>query len=200
MENPVMLAIDCATGPLSVAVWKNGGVAAYLEDVGSNMQSARLVPMIENVLKKSNTAYADLSAVACTTGPGSFTGIRVALATARGIAFAAGVKGLGFTTLEVLAHTQKGKVLAALNAGKGECYYQMFEHGRATSEPRVGDFARAKTEANNATIVGNMDTNSALTFPRADILAVLATTGATPRALSPFYIRPPDAKPTGKIG
>src|SRR5438105_2329637 len=95
-----ILAIDTATGPCSVAVWKNGSIAAYCEELRTSAQSTMLMPMIEKALLKSHTEYGDLSAVAATIGPGSFTGIRVGLAAARGIAFAAGIKGLGFTTLE----------------------------------------------------------------------------------------------------
>jgi len=201
-----ILAIDCATGPTSVAVWKDGSVAVCLEDPASSLQSARLMPMIEQTLKQSAIGYNDLTAVACTTGPGSFTGIRVALAAARGICFAAKIKGLGFTTLEVLAfaasqHRAK-KVLAALNAGKGEWYFQAFDGMKPLFEPKVGvpEMALASIAKGDA-VVGNVPAPGyaiiPVTFPRADALAALAAMQAAASALTPFYIRPPDAIPAG---
>lgn len=196
-----ILAVDTATGPCSVAIWKDGGIAAYLENLKPAAQSATLMPMIEETLEKSHTAYGELTYVAATIGPGSFTGIRVGLAAARGICFAAGIKGLGFTTLEVMAFAARANpVLTALNAGKGEVYYQCFG-ADIHNEPCLDTLENAiASVGKNAAIVGNvMDT--AITFPRADALAELAASQmASAKPLMPFYIRPPDAKlPAKKI-
>jgi tRNA threonylcarbamoyl adenosine modification protein YeaZ len=194
-----ILALETATGPCSVAVWKQGRIAAYVEQLRPVMQSASLMPMVEEVLEKSATAYDDLTAVACTIGPGSFTGIRVALAAARGICFAAKVKGLGFTTLAVLASAAGGekKILAALNAGKGEYYYQLFKNS-PLGEPTVGPLDAALALAPDALLIGNAPAASGHPFPRADALAALAATEKNALPLRPFYIRPPDAKPQAK--
>ena len=188
----VILAIDSATGPCSAAVWKGGRIAAYLENLKPSSQSAALMPMIEQVLKQSGIDYADLSHVAATIGPGSFTGIRVGLSAARSIAFAASLKTLGFTTLEVMAFaTRKTPVLAMLNAGKGEFYYQLFSD--KLDEPQLGTREQALSLADRALITEQL--------PRADALAELAATRlSAAQPLTPFYIRPPDAKlPMKKI-
>jgi len=204
-EQPCILALDCATGPTSVAVLKGGRITAYLENPASTMQSARLMPMVEQALKQSALLYSDLSAVACTTGPGSFTGIRVALAAARGICFAAKVPGLGFTTLEVLAFAarQSGPLLAALNAGKGEWYYQAFDGMKSVYEPQVGSPEKALASIGKDTpVIGNIQAPGykliPITFPRADALAGLAAAGTQSSPMVPFYIRPPDAIPATK--
>jgi len=199
-----ILAIDTATGPCSVAIWHNGRVSAYVENRAPVMQSASLVPMVEEALKQAGLGYRDLATVACTTGPGSFTGIRVGLATASGIAFASSIKGIGFTTLEVMAFAARKHaapaqaVLALLNAGKGEYYYQCFPGG----EPRLAALEQALADAGaGALIASNVPSiaNCDVTFPRADALAELAATSHASAALAPFYIRPPDAKlPAGK--
>ena len=119
-----ILAIDCATGPCSVAIWKSGKIAAYAENIKPASQSAILMPMVENALKTSGIGYRELTAIACTVGPGSFTGIRVGLAAARGIAFASGVKELGFTTLEAMAYAaraQEPRILPSSMPGKAKC-------------------------------------------------------------------------------
>jgi len=190
-----ILAIDSATGPCSVALWKDGKVAAYLENLKPSAQSVTLMPMVEQVLKQCGIEYKDLSHVAATIGPGSFTGIRIALAAARGIAFAANLKTMGFTTLEVMAfavRTQKTPVLPVLNAGKSEHYYQVFEtvpQFKPSGQTKLGTLedAMVLAKSKEAMVIE--------TFPRADVLAELAATHpATAQALTPFYIRPPDAK------
>jgi len=207
LSHPVILAFDTATGPASVAIWKEGGVAAYLENLEMSLQSARLMPMVEQALVAAGVWYKDLSAVACTIGPGSFTGIRVGLATARGIALAAKIKGIGFTTLEVLAfsvHADNQPVLALLSAGKGEYYYQGFAagvHPKPLFSPRLGTLDDTKSAMVQPFItVGNASLPGVKTvpptFPRADALAGLAAKWPEPAAaLNPFYIRPPDAIP-----
>lgn len=181
VKHQIILAMDVACGPCSVAVWKGGRVAAYAEAAGVT-QSTRLLPLIEQVLKESGYDYKDLTAVTCTTGPGSFTGIRTGLATARGICLATGLPGLGFTTLETMALGQSG--LAALNAGKGEYYYQSFKEGSPLSCACLGILK---------------ETADITDLPRADMLARLAAEyPERATALAPFYIRPPDAKPLAK--
>lgn len=205
-----ILAMDAATGPCSVAVWKNGGVSAYLENTQPVTQSACLMGMVEEALATSAVTYRQLTHVACTTGPGSFTGIRVGLAAARGICFAAGINGVGLTTLETMAYgafcdLHPQSILAILNAGKGESYWQAFTaspHWHAANKPQLSSADQAFSGLAPLTcIVGNIGhapapySTAPITFPRADMLARLAATSpASAGELLPFYIRPPDAK------
>ncbi len=201
-QGACILAIDCATGPVSAAVWKNGALAALVEDVRPVVQSARLLPMVEQVLAEAHITYKDLSAVACTVGPGSFTGIRVGLAAAQGICFAAGIPGVGFTTLEVMAYAARentAPIFAVLNAGKGEWYYQAFSSQagwKANTPPALGAPDAARHGApKNAQWIGNIQIDGQdiiASVPRADTLAALAATRSDALPLKPFYIRPPD--------
>jgi tRNA threonylcarbamoyladenosine biosynthesis protein TsaB len=202
-----ILALDASTGPCSVAIWLDGKVTACEETLKSTQQSARLLPMTESVLAQSGIGYKDLTAIAATIGPGSFTGIRIALAAAQGIAMAAGLTPMGFGTLEVLAFAAQSAnpsngatVLALINAGKGECYYQ---YARPMAAPLVGTLEAALEEApaNHVLVAGNVLVERAgfsmsnITYPRADALARLAASGNRPhQPLRPLYIRPPDAK------
>jgi tRNA threonylcarbamoyladenosine biosynthesis protein TsaB len=209
-QNQCILAIDTATGPCSVALWADGRLAGSLEDNTPSSQSARLLPMIEKLLGQCCISYADLTSVACTTGPGSFTGIRVGLAAARGIAFAAKIPSMGFTTLEVMAFAAQGKnsLLTALTAGKGEWYYQGFSSALAPLfAPRVGppEVAVASVPkdslfAGNIAQVPAEFTATGVTIPTASALAALAAgAGENTPPLLPFYIRPPDAIIPSKI-
>ncbi len=182
--NPTILAIDSTSGTCSVSILKNNDIIAYIEEKTVSNQAKRLVPMIEDALNQSRTQYSELSAIACTVGPGSFTGIRIGLATARAIGFAANIPVLGFSALEVLAFTEIEKqgetpILASLNAGKGEVIYQYFDNNLKETCP--------------PTLSGThpMPTN----YPRADLLARLAAKYPHHAvAPLPFYVRPPDAK------
>ena len=209
--SPIILAIDTAIGPCSAAVWKEGKLAAYEENMRTVTQSVSLMPMVESVLSQSKTAYSELTCVACTVGPGSFTGIRVGLAAARGICFSTGIKGIGVTTLDVLAcgAAQNGEAdnaLAILNAGKGEWYYRGYRLPDASpsSEIALGTLEQALAcVPAGSRIAGNAPgENCGVAFPRADILAALvaARGDAAGGQMHPFYLRAPDAKlPTKKI-
>ena len=191
IKSPTILAIDSTSGSCSVSVWKNGCISVYCEELSAALQAKRLIQMVEEALDKSKTQYSELSAVAATIGPGSFTGIRIGLASARAIGFAAGIPVLGFNSLEVMAfgaRLQKpdAPILAILNAGKGEAIYQHFSADlEALCEPTL-------VAQNLAPI---QDSSIAITFPRADFLAQLAATHPEKAvAPLPFYVRPPDAK------
>lgn len=204
MADKRILAIDTSTGPCSVAVWAGHAIVAYIENARPVMQSASLLPMVEEALRQSSLGYRNLDLVACTTGPGSFTGIRVGLAAARGIAFASGIESVGYTTLQVLAHAAKDheNILAILNAGKGEWYYQCYVKGQPCFAPRLAALEVALGECPvPAAAVGNAGVQHSgfsrheVTFPRADWLARLAASDAgIAQELRPFYIREPDAK------
>ena len=207
---PCILAIDASTGPCSAAVWSGNRISAYIENTKPVMQSASLIPMVEDAIAQSGITYNDLTHIVATTGPGSFTGIRVGLASAQGIAMAAGKTASGFTTLDVLAYAALQQsthpILAILNAGKGECYYQYFSAGpqlHALSEPTVDSLESALvlapqgpvTVAGNITVGAAGFTHCGVMFPRADTMAEMAARSfGTSHVLRPFYIRAPDAK------
>jgi tRNA threonylcarbamoyladenosine biosynthesis protein TsaB len=199
-----ILAIDSSIGISSACIMQDGKVLAYLENKEPGMQSAQLIPLIENTLKEAKLTYKDLTHIAASTGPGSFTGIRISLSAARAVAFALSIPALGFTTLEVMKQaTGEKNVVAILNAGKGEVFFQYF--GKHTSEPAIGTIEAALVQAKDHTIASSMKLpagfkNPNITFPRADALAQLAHSKSDRAApLEPFYIRPPDAKPQTKL-
>ncbi len=191
MKSPTILAIDSTSGSCSVSIWKNNAISTYCEELSASLQAKRLIQMVEEALDKSKTQYSELSAVAATIGPGSFTGIRIGLASARAIGFAAKIPVLGFNSLEVMAfgvRLQKpdAPVLSILNAGKGEVIYQRFDTNfEALCQPTLVAQHLSPVQDSSVTI----------TFPRADFLAELAAAHPE-RAVSPlpFYVRPPDAK------
>lgn len=220
----VFLAFDSSVGPCSVAVWQDGKIAAYQVETQQVMQAQKLVPMIEEALVQAGVDYSGVQGIATTLGPGSFTGIRVGLATARAFHLASGIPLFGATTLEVLAYgafeeacaTGYKTILSVLNAGRGQIYAQFFRIGAqdviAVSDAAMTDPARlASSFPGPALIVGTMgermrawikehdmaaEISQDHVFPDARPLARLASLRAAMplHAMRPLYIRPPDAK------
>lgn len=186
-----ILAIDAALGPCSVAVTRGREVLAFAREDRPQQQAKQLVLLIESTLREAGLAYAQLSLIVSTVGPGTFTGLRIGLAAARGIGFATGipVQGAGTLACAALAAGGEDPVLALLNAGKGEVYAQAF-----TLSPFAPLKEAALTLAEAAT-AAHPGLRVADALPDARHAAFLAHTA--PGLLlppEPLYIRPPDAK------
>ena len=127
-----VLALDCATIACSAAVWRDGEVVARRLRPGRRGHAEVLMPMVQDVMAEADLAYDALDAIAATVGPGTFTGLRIGLAAARGLALAAGLPLVGVTTLEAIAHgvpesARAGRaVLVVLDARRGQVYAQAF--------------------------------------------------------------------------
>ena len=99
-----LLALDTATAACSVALWRDGAVLARRFEAMLRGQSEALMPMVGAVLAEAGCGFKDLDAIAVTVGPGAFTGLRIGLAAARGMALAAELPLIGVTTLEAVVH------------------------------------------------------------------------------------------------
>jgi tRNA threonylcarbamoyladenosine biosynthesis protein TsaB len=99
----LVLALDAAMSACSAALWSDNRTLARIVRPMERGHAEALMPMVESVMAEGGRTYAELDLVAATVGPGAFTGIRIGLAAARGIALAAGKPCAGVTTLEVLA-------------------------------------------------------------------------------------------------
>jgi tRNA threonylcarbamoyladenosine biosynthesis protein TsaB len=116
-------AIETSTEWCSVAVWRDGEIAA-LERRAGHRHSEFALPMLESLLKGS-----PIDAVAFGAGPGAFTGLRIACALAQGLAFARGLPVIGISTLEALAQEAgAARVVACIDARMREVYYAALEN------------------------------------------------------------------------
>lgn len=133
----MILALDTTLGACSVALGeRKNGVVAFEYHERARGHAEAIVPMIERVVAKTGRSRAEISGIACTTGPGSFTGVRVGLAAAKGLALGLGVRLAGIPTLEVLAAsllfddtssgTGDGRVLAVIDGPRGGFIAQAF--------------------------------------------------------------------------
>lgn len=125
-----ILAIDAATEACSVALQYQGAVAHRFE-LCPQQHSQRILPMVDEVLKELGVSLAELDLLAFGCGPGSFTGVRIGVGVAQGLAFGADLPMVGISTLETMACTavrQHGaqQVVAAIDARMGEIYTAQF--------------------------------------------------------------------------
>ncbi|MDE0202560.1 MAG: tRNA (adenosine(37)-N6)-threonylcarbamoyltransferase complex dimerization subunit type 1 TsaB [Rhodospirillaceae bacterium] len=140
-----LLGFDTATNACSAALLADGEVTAFRCIEAGGKHAEALVPLLREVSAEGGVPLAAVDRFAVTVGPGSFTGIRIGLATARGLALALERPLIGLSTLEVLAAgvpaaERHGSILAALDAGRGRLYAQLFTPSlEALCEPRALD-------------------------------------------------------------
>lgn len=127
---PVILNIETASTNCSVALAKDGQIIAFKEDNSKQFSHAeRLHIYIQDVLKEANVETTDLDAVAVSKGPGSYTGLRIGVSSAKGLCFALGIPLISVETLTALAHQaqpESGVVVSMLDARRLEVYSAIF--------------------------------------------------------------------------
>jgi tRNA threonylcarbamoyladenosine biosynthesis protein TsaB len=125
-----LLALDTATEACSVALLIQGEVVGLFREVGRG-HAEHILAMIDSVLGEARVALSDLDAVVASVGPGAFTGVRISVSVAQGLAFGADLPVIPVTTLEALAwqRMEAGarRVLACMDARMGEVYWGCFE-------------------------------------------------------------------------
>jgi len=203
-------------------VARDGAVLAEGVHRESRSHTASLPALVERVLGDAGLALEDVEGIAVSIGPGSFTGLRIGLALAKGLAFAGGLPLVGVPTLEALAWVVDAapgtSVCAALDARKREVYAALFalEAGgprRLTPDLALAPEALAARLPRPCTIVGDagevygavLGVNARLLpfathHPRGGVIARLgaarlaAGEAANVGTLEPVYVRPPDAE------
>jgi tRNA threonylcarbamoyladenosine biosynthesis protein TsaB len=217
----LILAIDTALDACAAAVLDTSAnkMLAQESQAMKRGHAEALMPLIARVMKESGIAFDALDRVASTTGPGSFTGLRVGLSAARGIALAAGKPVVGLTTLTayaapVVAENGEYPIISAIDARHDHVYFQVVSgNGSPLIKPQVAPIAEALDASRFGTphLVGNAariladrwlaDTPPPLTIeprPAPDIawvawLAAAVSPESSPA--KPYYLRAPDAKP-----
>ncbi len=126
----MLLAIDTSTSWASLALFDGRAVNAELTWQAERRHGDEIFPMLERVLAMGRASVADVSRLAVAVGPGSFTGIRIAIATAKGVARGRGAPIAGVSTLDVLAYPHartKVRVCPLLPAGRDEYYAAFYQ-------------------------------------------------------------------------
>jgi tRNA threonylcarbamoyladenosine biosynthesis protein TsaB len=132
MAPMIVLGIDTATTACSAALWADGAVVAHRFEEMERGQAERFNPMIGEVMDAATVRFQDLGAVAVTTGPGAFTGLRIGLAAARAIALAVSAPVIGITTFDALAgavpdaERDDRTLVVAVNGKRRDVFVQVF--------------------------------------------------------------------------
>jgi len=148
-----VLAIDTASPSPAVSVWTEEGGSIDEPLPGERQASERLLAAVEACLSRAGARLADCARIAVCSGPGSFTGVRVGLATAWGLSRAMGVELATVSTLGVLAESGRGRVgkktgvAAAMDAGRGEVVWQPFDLTGARPRPLADAVRSSPREA-----------------------------------------------------
>ncbi|KAA0682912.1 tRNA (adenosine(37)-N6)-threonylcarbamoyltransferase complex dimerization subunit type 1 TsaB [Roseomonas genomospecies 6] len=127
-----VLGLDTATSGCSAALWDDGTVTVRRREPMARGQAEALVPLAQAALAEAGCAFGALDRVAVTVGPGAFTGLRIALAAARGFALAAGLPVVGVTSFDAILHglpvaEREGRaVLVAVDSRRTEPFLQLF--------------------------------------------------------------------------
>ena len=160
--NEKILMIETSTECCSVALSEGPRIVSQRIDETPRMQSSMLAPYIVEVLQEAGLRAADLDAVAVSEGPGSYTGLRVGVSTAKGICFGAGVPLIGVDTLQILAcqaEMPADRIVAMLDARRMEVYASTFDaEGRKLSATAAvildSDSYRTELDAGRVLFIG----------------------------------------------
>ncbi|HSI88721.1 MAG TPA: tRNA (adenosine(37)-N6)-threonylcarbamoyltransferase complex dimerization subunit type 1 TsaB, partial [Pyrinomonadaceae bacterium] len=138
----IILSIETAVAGGSLALYRNGGALAEMSGDAQISRAADLLPNIDKLLQSNNLELRDIGSIAVSLGPGSYTGIRIGIATALGLARSVDLIIKGVSHLKAIAAdaSTDGRVIAAVPIGREDIAWQVFDNGSPVTEPRVGSF------------------------------------------------------------
>ncbi len=203
--DPTILAFDTSAAHCAAALLRGGETLETVVEPMARGQAERLMPMMQEILDRHRIGWSDLDALGVGTGPGNFTGIRISVAAARGLALALEVPAVGVSSLEALAENRPGQVRAVIKAPRETLFVQDFEDGAATSTAWQTDpDDLAPWPAEGWLAVGDWPDGSADLAKQpdaADRLIAIAQIaarrfGAQTATPVPYYVRSADAAPS----
>lgn len=206
----MILSIDTCLGASSVAVLEDERVLATRSEPMTRGHQERIGMIAREAMAEAGAAFEDLTRIGVTVGPGSFTGLRVGLAFAKGLATALSIPCVGVTTLEAMAFGVPGFTAAVLDARMSQVYIQVFAGGVSLMAPdalEVGEAAARLAELYSggpATLIGSgaplladaLSVATVLTPAAPDPVAVARLAAARPaptHSPRPLYLRAPYA-------
>lgn len=141
-HDPNILAFDTSLPQISAAVMSDIILAERDEEMQRG-QAERLMPLLDELLAEARGSLAELDMIAVGIGPGNFTGIRISVSAARGLALALGIPAIGVSTFEALLDwdgplAQPAEILS-IEAPRGKAYVQHFRYGKPQAAPRLID-------------------------------------------------------------
>jgi len=207
----ILLAFDTALESCGAAVLDGDRVLAARAEPMARGHQERLAPLVAELMQEAALPFSALERIGVTVGPGSFTGLRVGLAFAKGLGVALDRPVVGIGTLQAMAASEPadGLVVAAIDARRDQLYLQVFRDGVPASEPEaLGAEAAAALVRARGEPVRLIGSGGPLLAPYFPAARSVERSGADPAALArlvaaapapdgpprPLYLRAPDAK------
>ncbi len=204
---PLIVAFDATAGHLAVGVFRDERQLATRVEPLDRGHAERLFPLLAEMLAEAGHAYRDIDLIAVCTGPGNFTGARIGVAAARGLALSTGAVAVGVDRFEALALGHDGPVCVALTARGGAVHLARIENGApvgdaATLQPAegapfavdalvIGDGASDLIAATGAGHMGATEGDAPLAALA--LIAARRAAAGTPSRPAPRYLRPVNA-------
>jgi tRNA threonylcarbamoyl adenosine modification protein YeaZ len=207
---PLILGFDTSAAHCAAALVSGGRILVARHEAMLRGQAERLFPMLEEVLAEAGVGWGDLAALGVGTGPGNFTGVRVAVSAARGLALALQVPAVGVTGFEALGHGIKAPALASLPGLRGQVALQVVGGAAPTAcapvvcdpgdLPAIWRGSRLDAIGAEAALLAGQTGGRAIdrvvsAAPAIALVALARRSGAVARP-APFYLRAADAAPS----
>jgi tRNA threonylcarbamoyladenosine biosynthesis protein TsaB len=204
-DRSLILSFDTSAAHCAVALVEDGEPLVSRTEPMATGQAERLFALLECALADAGRSWAQLSAIAVATGPGNFTGVRIAVSAARGLALSLGIPAIGVTVLQALARPIRGPSLITLDARRDHLFAQFFLDGAPQGEAELVNWQDLTGRQPNSGLVctGYRSTEIARAFGAsagserltADPvqIALHAMDHPGTRRPAPVYLRPPDA-------
>nr|WP_325249155.1 tRNA (adenosine(37)-N6)-threonylcarbamoyltransferase complex dimerization subunit type 1 TsaB [Amylibacter sp.] len=194
---PLILAFDTAAAHCAAVLFQGDTVLSTAIEPMSKGQAEQLFPILDRVLAEAGKDWPDLTAIAVGIGPGNFTGIRISVAAARGLALSLKIPAIGISRLEAIAYGTKAKQVSVVDARQNRMYHQHFDAGLPQTDVALSEIADVPTDQ-------SFVSDAPIELPRLTqitperllqnmaILASQRLESAQPRP-APLYVRAPDA-------
>ena len=210
----LILGINTVADACEAALVRDGVVIAERSEPMNQGHDARLAPIVEHLMRETGIAFTDLHRVAVIVGPGSFTGVRVGVAFARGLALSLDIPAVGVTSLEAIdGLPSRGYLLGLLPAKRRPPHRtwwgQLIDAGRGGAEPfEASEEELAALAAGTDAVCGELEdlpglgqrqVHGAPAARAAALFAARMAVGDLPPP-RPVYVREPDAKPMRPVG
>ena len=128
-----ILSIDTASDVCGVSILENNNLIEKFDEITKESHSQRLMPIIEKAFKRTNLTIDDIDLIVCDVGPGSFTGIRIGVATVKAFCDSKDIIPIGISSLESLAYSIKNNsniICSIINAKNDNCYFALYEKSK----------------------------------------------------------------------
>ncbi len=206
-DGSLILAFDTSGAHCAAALLSGDVALARRDEAMARGQAERLVPMLEEVLHEAGAAWAEVDVLCVCTGPGNFTGVRLGVATARGLAMALDRPAIGVSRFEALAEGMPGRVLVSLADLRNLCLLQILSDGVPQQPPFALDEAENLPRDRDLLCLGHeagrlarrLGLRAGSEATRADLHRLARVAARRPdhsRARpAPLYVRQADAAP-----